>query len=388
MNIKPLAFATVVILTTTQTFSAALDRSGQSISAFLQPGNYAEIGISALDPDVSGKDNAGNSLADVGDFYHSLSAAIKIQQTEKLSLGLLFDQPYGAKSSYGGVNTFTNTLSSGVQNSSKAKVETYNFTGLLGYQVLPNLTAFGGLSYQQIEGGVDLRGVSYGYLNGYSNQMKKDGAVGWISGLAYEIPDIALKTSLTYHSKVNHKLDAHEKNPLFTALPSSLDSQVKVTTPDSINLDFQIGVIKDTVAFANLRWVNWSSFYIQPTLFGSIAASLYPDTNGFNFLDYSNDQWSANVGIGRKINEKLSGSVSVGWDSGNGVPIGTLGPTDGYWSAGIGMRYMLTPKIDLSGGFKYLWLGDANGTVAERFEVSEFRNNHAIGFGIKVGYHF
>ena len=40
--------------------AAGLDRSGQSISAFLQPGNYAEAGISVLDPEVQGKDNAGN----------------------------------------------------------------------------------------------------------------------------------------------------------------------------------------------------------------------------------------------------------------------------------------------------------------------------------------
>ncbi|CAB1222878.1 hypothetical protein SFB21_3192 [Acinetobacter bouvetii] len=40
---------------TTSVFAAALDRSGQSVSAFLQPGNYFEACISVLDADVSGK---------------------------------------------------------------------------------------------------------------------------------------------------------------------------------------------------------------------------------------------------------------------------------------------------------------------------------------------
>ena len=44
----------------TPAFAAGLDRSGQSISVFLHPGNYAEAGISVLDPEVQGKDNAGN----------------------------------------------------------------------------------------------------------------------------------------------------------------------------------------------------------------------------------------------------------------------------------------------------------------------------------------
>ena len=56
MKLKTLT--TAMILATvpmTGAFAAALDRSGQSISAFLQPGNYFEAGISVLDPDVSGK---------------------------------------------------------------------------------------------------------------------------------------------------------------------------------------------------------------------------------------------------------------------------------------------------------------------------------------------
>ena len=54
MNLKALTsailFASVPM---TGAFAAAMDRSGQSISAFLQPGNYFEAGISVLDADVS-----------------------------------------------------------------------------------------------------------------------------------------------------------------------------------------------------------------------------------------------------------------------------------------------------------------------------------------------
>ena len=61
MKLKTLT--TAMILATvpmTGAFAAAMDRSGQSIAAFLQPGNYFEAGISVLDPDVSGKE-AGTS---------------------------------------------------------------------------------------------------------------------------------------------------------------------------------------------------------------------------------------------------------------------------------------------------------------------------------------
>ena len=91
-------------------FAAALDRSGQSMSAFFQPGNYFEAGISVLDPDVAGKE-AGSSATrrDIGDMandYYFPSAALKLQINDQFSFGLLYDQPFGADAEYSGNNVF------------------------------------------------------------------------------------------------------------------------------------------------------------------------------------------------------------------------------------------------------------------------------------------
>ena len=108
MKLKVLS--TAMILATapmTGTFAAALDRSGQSIAAFLQPGNYAEAGISFLDPNVSGKDTKGNLASDMASDYQFAQAAFKIQATDHISFGLLYDQPFGASAKYSGQNDFT-----------------------------------------------------------------------------------------------------------------------------------------------------------------------------------------------------------------------------------------------------------------------------------------
>jgi len=86
--------------------AGGLDRSGQSIQAFLQPGNYFEAGISILDPDVSGTDANGNVAGDMAGDYYFPSAALKIQATDKISLGLIYDQPFGADAEYKGNNNF------------------------------------------------------------------------------------------------------------------------------------------------------------------------------------------------------------------------------------------------------------------------------------------
>lgn len=57
MKLKTLTLALLATtIPTTGVFAAALDRSGQSISAFLQPDNYFEAGISILDPTVEGQE--------------------------------------------------------------------------------------------------------------------------------------------------------------------------------------------------------------------------------------------------------------------------------------------------------------------------------------------
>ena len=111
MKLKHLSTAMILAtLPATGVFAAALDRSGQSMSAFLQPNNYFEAGISVLDPDVAGKE-AGVSatrrdISDMGNDYYFPNAALKLQLTDKFSFGLLYDQPFGADAEYSGQNVF------------------------------------------------------------------------------------------------------------------------------------------------------------------------------------------------------------------------------------------------------------------------------------------
>ena len=300
-------------------------------------------------------------------------------------------------------------------------VSSNNLSILIGYKPVPNVTLYGGSVYQRVEGDVQFAGLGFKYMSGYKNKIDSSDGYGWLAGFAYEIPEIALKTSLTYRSEIDHKAhttedfrfatirdnttdptDRYVLNLLDQAVGSHVDSKFTVTTPQSVNLDFQTGVYTDTVAFANLRWVNWKKFNLRPqgfnqasTLIGQLrTGGAY--TDGFDLTDYAKDQWSGNVGIGRKLSEHWGASVAVGYDSGAGNPISTLGPTDSYWSLGLGARFNPTTQYELSVGAKYLWLGDAHvqrGDYAipgnqENAYVGEFTNNHAWAWGAEVAYRF
>lgn len=476
MKLKHLSTAVLLAsLPLTGAFAAALDRSGQSMSAFLQPGNYFEAGLSILDPDVSGKE-AGSSTTrrDIGDMaedYYFPSAVLKLQVADHFSFGLLYDQPFGAKAEYSGNNVFVSNPGTDSVLSAKAiddivtsraeaalkaqnipitdqtravaraqvlaspqfqqlagaltaaggflgrgatqvEVDSQNLAFVFGFQPNQNWNFYAGPVYQTVKGNVKLRGQAYSLYNGYDANIKETSGVGWLAGLAYQIPDIALKTSLTYRSEIDHDVNIDENLSLlsFPALTTVLsglgvsgsqlaainsNGKTTITTPQSVNLDFQTGIMANTVAFANVRWVNWKDFSIQPYKFGKVSEAVGPlisRPNGFNLVEYSDDQWSANVGVGRKLNEQWAGNVSVGWDSGAGNPVTTLGPTEGYWNVGLGVQYSPQPNYFIAGGVKYFWLGDAKAQTGAQAGssdyVAEFSDNHAIAYGMKIGYKF
>lgn len=396
------------LVPTTTTFAAALDRSGQSIAAFLQPNNYFEAGITVLDPNVSGKDISQNNTGDMANHYYSPNAALKIQATEHFSIGLIYDQPYGADAQYTGQSNFIENRPLPFQGGTSVTVDTENLNLLFGYQPNQNWNVYAGAVYQTLDATVLLRGESYSAYSGYDFKTGRDEAVGWLAGIAYQIPEIALKTSLTYRAKIKHEMNAYENHgiagftgsPVFDALLNQINNAqgtTEITTPQSVNLDFQTGIMENTVAFANVRWVNWKDFAIRPYKFG--AASVLPPIvnktgkkDGFDLVAYTDDQYSITAGVGRKVNDHWAGNVSVGWDSGAGNPVTTLGPTEGYWNVGVGVQYSPAPNYFIAGGVKYFWLGDAKAQSGSQFNtpehVAEFKNNDAIAYGLKIGYKF
>lgn len=371
MQLSQLSKAILIsLLPATSVFAAGLDRSGQSISAFLQSGNYAEAGLSVLDPTVKGKDTSNNPVSDMGDDYYFPSAAIKIQATDKISLGLLYDQPYGADATYSvdGSNFADSTEGTQVQ------VRTNNLTALIGYQPTENWNFYAGPVWQTVEADIKLRGKAYSGLS-YDIKVEEEEAFGWLAGFAYQIPEIALKASVTYRSEIEHNAKSIETANIS---PIPLHSTLNATTPQSVNIDLQTGVAPNTLVFANMRWVHWDQFTVSPTLLGKVGQDL---------ISYSDDQYSVTAGLSRKFNAKWAGTAAVGWDSGAGNPVTILGPTEGYWSIGLGGQYSPAENYFIQAGVKYFWLGDAEGQTGGVVK-GEFSDNHAIGYGMKIGYRF
>ena len=285
-------------------------------------------------------------------------------------------------------NQAVNTLStaqtasqnlSQVTGATNVSLSSQNFTGLLGVKLgeKKNIQIYGGPTIQRLEGDVHLRGNAYKTASGYDANIARDTAYGWMAGIAYLKPEIALKAALTYRSEIDHDVNTTENLPARGAAGVGTN-EITITTPKSVNLDFQTGINPTTLLTAKARWVPWSDFAIKPKIYGSAS--------GLNLVSYDDDAWTAEVGLGKKLSPQLAISGAVGYDSGAGNPITSLGPVEGNWNVGLGAKYNLTPEWAISGGVKYLMFGDAKAKLPDGSIVGDFQDNDGWVYGLRLSY--
>lgn len=177
-----------------------------------------------------------------------------------------------------------------------------------------------------------------------------DFTAGFRIGAAFEIPEIALRAQVLYRSEVEHDditgngtlvasnnafvqlADGRQLSiptaaaflaqqgitvppALIAALPTggtvlagNLPAfQNTATSPQSLYVNAQTGIAEGTLLLASFRWTDWSSNReVITTVAGNSSTSPY----------YWDDGYTATIGIGRAFNENVSGSVSIGYDSG------------------------------------------------------------------------
>jgi long-subunit fatty acid transport protein len=385
-----------VALTATAAQAGGIDRSRLSYGVLFEKGNYIEFGVSHVSPTVKGtyaNPSFGTTTGDMANDYTTLSFAYKRDVSDKIAYGIFINQPYGADASY----------SQGLYDGLNAEWDSKQVAVVMKYKVTPNFSVYGGLKAVRsqatiqipdslIRGGLGqaaaagstsaaaiLTALPQAGISGavpanplvYNAAGPADTRVAGIVGVAYEKPEIALRVGLTYESGFTHDFAATETS-LIPGIGRT--ASLKVKMPETITLDFQSGVAKDTLVFGSIRYANWSTWEVRPSGYDAL-------TND-NITDFSDNVISYQLGVGRKLNDAFSVFARVGYEKGNGGISSRLAPTDGTRSFGLGGTYT-KDNMKVTAGLEYVKLGDATdgtGTV--------FKGSKAVGFGMTVGYRF
>lgn len=346
---KKLTLSTSVFtLLASTALAGGIDRSGQWITPIFDKGDVVTFSVATVDPNVSGTLGTNDATTR----YSPLSFSIKKAITENVDVAIIADQPFGANISY-----TTGPLTGGF-----ADVSSKALTFVGRYKFNDNWSMHGGARSQSLTG--TIRSAN-GALD-----ASGDYAWGYLVGGAYERPDIAMRVALTYNSSINNALDGTSNFAPATVTHKS---------PESLNLEFQTGIAADTLLFGSVRYVKWDGRTLDSNPGGLTS------TNWVNFED---DTTSFTLGLGRKINDKLSLAVTLGYEAAGTRPTNTaLAPTAGYKSIGLGASYNINESLKVTGGVQYIKPGDQSFLLPAPNPAVEYSGD-AVAFGMKISYSF
>jgi len=359
---RVLTSAVALATLSTVAHAGGVERSTTPLGILFEDGNYAEISYGNVDPSVSGAAPAalgGTLSGDMASSFSSVSFAFKTELSDRLDVAVIIDQPYGVDVDYPEGTSYPFA-------GSNATVRSTGVTAALRYDLGNQFSAIGGVRAVTTKGEATVVPVG-----GYTLDTSSETDIGYILGVAYEKPEIALRVGLTYASAITHDFDATEFGALATTFSSTL--------PQSLTLDAQSGIAANTLLFGSIRWVDWSEFDISPTAFTGASGS--------SLVDYDEDVTTYTLGVGRKFNETWSGAVSISHEAAGDGTVGNLGPTNGNTSLSIGGTYT-KDNMKITGGVRYVWIGDAETVLAAGAPNSTFEDNSAVGIGVKVGFSF
>jgi long-chain fatty acid transport protein len=312
--------------------------------------------------DTSGGNLTVSSTANDSESYWVPRIGVKAEVVKGVDCMVDYSQPWGAHTAPGTWNGAYSNIETDINSNNYATTCSYKMDAGKG-----QLRFIGGVFYQEVYGfkeslitpaapgavgRVDLEGTGW----------------GWRTGLAYEIPEIALRASLVYNSQV--KLDN---------LSGTLDlSQIgggtpaiygNASMPDSVELKLQSGIAPGWLAFGSIKWVNWSVLQSIPICsqdFKGLApcTTVSPVPIRLTSLDLMyRDGWTVTSGIGHKFNEQWSGAAQIAWDRGTSHGVGSQTDT---WTVGAGASYTPTPAIELRlGGAIGVMTSGHSGTLTD-----------------------
>lgn len=345
--------------------AGGLERGGYNIDLLFDPSTYAaEATATYVNPqreldnvvDINPANGIGSNGIGGGktdgvrdtEGYWVPRVGVKAAFGDSIDCMADYSQPWGAHTNPG-------SNWRGANDNIETKIESDNYAATCSYKWDVGQGQFriiAGGFYQEV-GGFKERLVTPVFAPGFDGvgRLDLDGSGwGWRTGVAYEIPEYALRASLVYNSAVdldNLKGDIDLSSVL---LPNGAGGFVPGTKygvhsfasmPDSLELKLQSGIAPGWLAFGSIKWTDWSQLQIIQVTPNSTADPRNLPTS----LDLLyRDGWTVTGGIGHKFNDQWSGAVSLTWDRGTSHGYGNQTDT---WTVGTGVSYAPTENVEL-----------------------------------------
>lgn len=244
-----------------------------------------------------------------------------------------YREPFGGHADYGTAWAYT-----------ASAVEQHFSSADLGLTCAASMAAgkgrlhvLGGVSYQEI----DYELTQINPVFGPTSTNVSDSGVAWRIGLAYDIPEYALRASLVYNSAVDYRMTG-----TFTAGGRPVPIFGDITMPQSLQLRAQTGVAPNWLAFGSVTWTDWSVTDNMPLCaVGTPVCTQAAAVSGLTLI--WKDTWTVTVGAAHRFNEMVTATASLTWDQ--GATQGFTSQTD-TWLASLNAIITPAPNAELRVG--------------------------------------
>lgn len=369
MNIKIILTISALAIAVTSANAGGYSRGGADTDILYEDGGFnmrSDVTFVSPSREYSRSPTPGIVGTESSTSYVAPSFAVKLKIAEPLSCAGTFSQPYGGDAVYATtlvngdveehilVNEFALTCAAKFQ---FGKGNFYLLGGVfqesLKYQLLQELVP-------GVVGNLQLKGDDYGYR----------------LGVAYDIPEIALRGQLMYRSGTSYGADgtltvpgALIGDPAPTvALPSSGTGDL----PQSVELKLQTGVAPGWLVFGSVLWADWSTL--------DALRVTTPIGDDFNPHFYR-DGWTVTAGVGHQFTDRVAGAVALTWDRGTSTGWETSSSDSWTVSAGGSLTDKWGGELRAGVGLSYL---------AALEETQYGANNSAVkagyAYALNVGY--
>ena len=353
-----------------------LERINIDPSFMFTEGNSAEISFANISPSFPAVKGTGSAFTfqsglDVATSFSALSGSVKTDLGDSIALGLFYtSQGNGVGIDYGTIGSEANVTI-------KADLEMPTLAAIGKYQINDNISVFLGAKQSTVKKGATLKlGSDTSAISGNGNplpdvtshwELDKKAGIGAIYGASYEMPEIALRVTLTIEDDIDLKIPATAKGG------AAATGTATASIGDAMSLNFQTGIAEDTLLFGNIRRSSWADNQVKvPTAAGLAQVSSFSDGDSYS------------LGIGRKINDDLSVSISGFYDGSSGGAVSELAPTGATRTLSLGGKYAIADNADLSIGGSYSKRGDV---LTGTYKAS-LTDSKVVSLGAKVAFSF
>lgn len=378
------------VFAATPVFSGGWEASRLDTSMMYNDDGYAEVGTSSITYDINGTTQAAAK--------HKMA-----KNQTRTSLGVktqLGNFDLGLSNYMSGAIQLDGQANAAQPNCTAAQKAASNFTlcsvvpsadvevsslALMGrYRINDNMSVLGGVNRYDVSNATVTTMASHFVVSGDE--------IAPVVGAAYENKEIALRVELLVQAETDVALTAGSS--VSSAVPTVNVPNSKMVIPQTMTLNFQSGIAKDTLLFGSIHKADWDTAQITiPDIANGINPSTLATNQAVKGVSSSFSTKTAySLGVGRKINENFSALGSYSTEAGGGATSAdpfTL--TDGSQTLGLGVRYT-KDNMTITGGYSYTKVGDVTVTfpmtAPHPAMTATYADNKVTGLGLKIGFSF